>query len=76
MRQSNATRSKVKTSRTATGIKDTFQDHFITKLDEAVYKLRGETQRQDALNKAIRELPAETISPVWRIKGMCSFVFG
>ncbi|KAF9002616.1 hypothetical protein BDZ89DRAFT_1169723 [Hymenopellis radicata] len=55
----NATRSKVKTARTATGIKDTFQDYFLGKLDEAVHKLRGDTQRRDALNKAIKELPAK-----------------
>ncbi|KAK0435377.1 hypothetical protein EV421DRAFT_1670609, partial [Armillaria borealis] len=56
--------NKIKTMRTDTGLKDTFASFFIDKLINSYKGKRGD-QRQEALDKAIREMREEILSPVW-----------
>lgn len=58
--------------RTASGVKDTFLDHFIHKLQQSHFKMHGD-QAKKALEKAISELPdfdEDAMSPIWKIQGM------
>ncbi|KAK6985105.1 hypothetical protein R3P38DRAFT_2805837 [Favolaschia claudopus] len=64
------TKTKVKNLRTETGLKDTFQLVFIEKLFASYQKKRGTTNKQAALDAAVADLPQETTSPVWRIRGL------
>ena len=67
------TQTKIKKMRTLSGLKDTFQIHFIEKLFSSYKNKCGVDARQAALNDQISMLPtAQTKleSPVWRIKGM------
>ncbi|KAF9059623.1 hypothetical protein BDP27DRAFT_1238327, partial [Rhodocollybia butyracea] len=66
--QGNVT--KIKEARTETGLKDTYQNFFIERLFSLYKTQRGVDQKQAALNKAISDLPRETMSPVWRIRGL------
>lgn len=68
----------IKRLRTAAGIKDTFQSHFIEKLTN-VSRLRGnsrEVKEQD-MNRLLSSFPQDMehcLSPVWRIKGELALV--
>ncbi|KAF9070520.1 hypothetical protein BDP27DRAFT_1419980 [Rhodocollybia butyracea] len=62
--------TKIKEARTETGLKDTYQNFFIEHLFSSYKTQRGVDQKQVALNKAISDLPQETMSPVWRIRGL------
>ncbi|KAK7007081.1 hypothetical protein R3P38DRAFT_3325555 [Favolaschia claudopus] len=64
------TKTKVKNLRTETGLKDTFQLVFIEKLFASYHKKRGTKTKQAALDAAVAGLPHETMSPVWRIRGL------
>ncbi|KAJ7659053.1 hypothetical protein DFH06DRAFT_1326896 [Mycena polygramma] len=64
------TKTKVKASQTEHGIKDKFQTHFIEQLFNSYKGKRGIPAKQAALNAKKAQLPAVTISPVWRIKGL------
>jgi len=65
-----AAANKVKSMRTDTGLKDTFQNFFINKLLDSYKKRRGVANKQTALNAAIAGLPQETMSPVWQLQGI------
>lgn len=65
--------ASIKRSRTAEGIKDTFQGHFIERLTN-VSRIRGQTResKENAMNQLLSTFPKPddlTLSPVWRIKG-------
>ncbi|KAK6997382.1 hypothetical protein R3P38DRAFT_3416225 [Favolaschia claudopus] len=64
------TKTKIKSLRTETGLKDTFQLVFIEKLFASYHKKRGAQTKQAALDAAVAALPKETTSPVWRIRGL------
>lgn len=63
------TKTKVKKMRTDSGIKDTFQMHFLDKLFASYSKKRGPEHKEAALRAELDRLPKNTINPLWRIKG-------
>lgn len=58
-------RKRIKTSH---GVKDTFLDSFIAKIDKAVKGKRG-VDASKAAEEAWRNLPVNPFSSVWRIRG-------
>ncbi|KAG2369048.1 hypothetical protein BDR07DRAFT_1447877 [Suillus spraguei] len=54
---------------TSTGVKDTILRFFLDKLEKARKSLSGHAARQ-ATREAYSRLPANTFSPVWRIRGL------
>ncbi|KAG2352717.1 hypothetical protein BDR07DRAFT_1497778 [Suillus spraguei] len=54
---------------TSTGVKDTILCFFLDKLEKARKSLSGHAARQ-ATQEAYSRLPANTFSPVWRIRGL------
>ncbi|EED83930.1 predicted protein [Postia placenta Mad-698-R] len=56
--------------RTETGIKDTYQLHFLDKLFNSHKSRQNETTKQTALDAAVASLPPDITSPVWHIKGL------
>jgi hypothetical protein len=56
--------------RTESGIKDTYQNFFLEKLFKSYKNKRGADSKQAALDKEIKSLPDNIMSPVWRIKGI------
>ncbi|KAF8178467.1 hypothetical protein BJ912DRAFT_1045365 [Pholiota molesta] len=63
-------KSRLKASRTNTGIKDTVQEFFFDKLFDSYKAKQGPIAKQEALDRAIRDLPSDITSPVWRLKGL------
>lgn len=63
------TKTKVQQMRTNTGVKDTYQLHFLERLFDSYKSKRGTANKQAALDAEINELPSNITSPVWRIKG-------
>lgn len=55
--------------RTESGIKDTFQLHFLEQLFDSYKWKHGGEAKQAALNAQLNTLPTVTMSPVWQIKG-------
>ncbi|KAF7371200.1 hypothetical protein MSAN_00755500 [Mycena sanguinolenta] len=64
------TKTKVQDQRTESGIKDTYQLSFLEKMFQSYKGKRGRTAKQAALDAYVAQLPANTTSPVWRIKGL------
>ncbi|KAJ6542980.1 hypothetical protein B0H19DRAFT_1212717 [Mycena capillaripes] len=64
------TKTKVKDMQTETGLKDKFQMVFIDKLFDSYKKKRGPETKRAALDTTLVSLPQNTMSPVWRIKGL------
>ncbi|KAJ7195401.1 hypothetical protein B0H12DRAFT_1299784, partial [Mycena haematopus] len=64
------TKTKVQEQRTESGVKDTYQLFFLEKLFESYKGKRGRAAKQAALDAQLAQLPANTTSPVWRIKGL------
>ncbi|KAJ3809763.1 hypothetical protein EV368DRAFT_89490 [Lentinula lateritia] len=62
--------NKVKTHRTNTGLKDTFQTYFIDRLLDAGKRRRGNVDPKTVVNQLVETFPSETMSPVWRIRGL------
>ncbi|KAI0039203.1 hypothetical protein FA95DRAFT_1504515 [Auriscalpium vulgare] len=61
--------TEVKKQKTAHGLKDTFQEHFIDRVAALSKKFRGSrAEKQIAVNKLVDTFPENTVSPVWRIK--------
>jgi hypothetical protein len=56
--------------KTETGVKDTYQEFFLDKLSDATKKIRKTEARAQAFRQAVESFPANTISPVWQIKGI------
>lgn len=65
--------NKVKTHRTNTGLKDTFQTYFIDRLLDAGKRRRGNVDPKTVVNQLVETFPSETMSPVWRIRGICEY---
>lgn len=63
------TKTKVQQMRTSSGVKDTYQLHFLEKLFSSYKNKRGTQDKQTALDAEIKNLPDDITSPVWRIKG-------
>ncbi|KAL0567238.1 hypothetical protein V5O48_014753 [Marasmius crinis-equi] len=61
---------RMKTERTRTGLKDTFQMFFVNRLLNSYKGRRTLATKTTALEQAKASLPAETSSPVWRIRGL------
>lgn len=60
--------TQVQNTKTDTGIKDTFLDHFLKKMADSYCGLKGKATK--ALNKfCVTFLPIKIISPVWRVNG-------
>ncbi|KAG5642862.1 hypothetical protein DXG03_002007 [Asterophora parasitica] len=57
-------KTKVKKMRTDSGIKDTFQLHFIEKIFNSYRTLRGQSSKQAALDAELSKLPEDIMSPV------------
>lgn len=55
--------------RTESGIKDTFQIHFLDQIFSSYKNKRGRASKQTALDARLALLPDNITSPVWRIKG-------
>ncbi|KAG6915323.1 hypothetical protein DXG01_012129 [Tephrocybe rancida] len=66
-------KTKVKSMRTESGIKDTYQLHFIEQLFNSYKSKRGRSTKQAALDAKLTNLPKNTMSAMWRIKGNHSF---
>ncbi|KAJ3767096.1 hypothetical protein FB446DRAFT_822496, partial [Lentinula raphanica] len=64
------TKTKVKAEHTSSGVKDTFQEHFLNRLFDSYSNKRTTAARQAALEQEVRSMPEEVTSPVWRIKGL------
>lgn len=64
------TKTKVQTMRTESGIKDTYQMHFLEQVFDSYKKKSGRASKQAALEAKLKQLPANILSPVWRIKGV------
>ncbi|KAF9472390.1 hypothetical protein BDN70DRAFT_938219 [Pholiota conissans] len=72
--QTIGAKTKLKTSRTNTGIKDTVQEFFFDKVFESYEKKQGPAAKQQALDNAVAELPSDITSPVWRLRGKVSYM--
>ncbi|ETW79803.1 hypothetical protein HETIRDRAFT_48824 [Heterobasidion irregulare TC 32-1] len=56
---------------TAYGVKDTYQDSFIDRIATLTRKLTGSmASRQKKVDDLVATFPMDTLSPVWRIKGL------
>ncbi|KAK7037199.1 hypothetical protein R3P38DRAFT_3481335 [Favolaschia claudopus] len=64
------TKTKVKNLQTESGVKDKYQTHFIEQLFNSYKGKRSGPVKQAALDAAKARLPPNTMSPVWRIKGL------
>ncbi|KAJ7483665.1 hypothetical protein FB451DRAFT_1029349, partial [Mycena latifolia] len=64
------TKTKVKDLRTETGLKDKFQLVFIEKLFDSYKGKRGAATKRASLEAKLATLPENTMSPVWRIRGL------
>ncbi|KAF8996948.1 hypothetical protein BDZ89DRAFT_1256673 [Hymenopellis radicata] len=62
--------TRVKGMRTASGVKDTYQDFFIQKLFQSHKSKRTQQSKADALRSCITSLPDRVMSPVWRLQGL------
>ncbi|CAK5282232.1 unnamed protein product [Mycena citricolor] len=63
-------KTQIKDQRTETGIKDTFQLFFEEKLFDSFKNKRGYPARLQALDAQAKSMPANVMSPVWRIRGL------
>ncbi|KAJ3829433.1 hypothetical protein F5880DRAFT_396644 [Lentinula raphanica] len=61
--------TRVKSKRTETGLKDTYQTFFIDRLLNASKRRQG-IEPRTALHDTLKDFPSETMSPVWRIRGL------
>ena len=62
-------KTALKVLRTEQGIKDTVQEFFLDKLFTSYSSKKGLAQKKQALDDAVRRLPEDITSPVWRING-------
>ena len=62
-------KTTVNKERTASGIKDTFQDFHLQKLFQSARSKLPLSAKQTALDAAVASLPADITNPIWRIKG-------
>lgn len=59
-----------KTLQTLTGVKDTFLQFFLTKVEDSERLARPGAEEQ-ANREAFSTLPRNPFSPVWRLRGKC-----
>ncbi|KAF4584957.1 hypothetical protein EYR40_001783 [Pleurotus pulmonarius] len=62
--------TRVKAMRTQSGIKDTYQLHFVEQLLQSVKGKQGESAKQAAIDAKLDSFPSNITSPVWRINGL------
>lgn len=63
-------KTRAKQLRTASGVKDTYQDHFSEMIAKFVKGLRGSVREKQArVDRLVESLPDNLINPVWRIQG-------
>lgn len=65
--KSIGTKTRIKTEKTETGIKDTVQEFFLDKLYTSYKNTKPNQTKQEALDVAINNLPPDITSPVWRL---------
>ncbi|KAK1221922.1 hypothetical protein PQX77_015250 [Marasmius sp. AFHP31] len=70
MAQNLGTSMKMKQEQTRTGLKDTYQMFFVNRLLNSYKGQRTLATKTTALNQAKSALPKQTMSPVWRIRGL------
>jgi hypothetical protein len=63
-------KTKIKSFKTETGVKDTYLDFFIDRAFASYKNKQGSQAKQVALSEFAVTLPHHVFSPVWRIKGM------
>ncbi|KAJ3844653.1 hypothetical protein F5878DRAFT_706070 [Lentinula raphanica] len=70
--QTSGAQSRISKSRTDTGLKDTYQNFFINRLLNSYKRHRGgcSLNQENTVNDTCHALPEETMSPVWRIRGL------
>ena len=62
--------TQVRNMKTETGIKDTFLEHFLERMANSYRDVKGRAPKTQALGEfCATSLPANIISPVWRIGG-------
>ena len=62
--------TQVQNIKTNTGIKDTFLDHFLKMMADSYRGLTSKVEKTQVLDQfCATSLPAEIISPVWRVDG-------
>lgn len=66
-------KTALKNLRTEKGVKDTIQEFFLDKLFTSYSGKKGLAQKKQALDNAVRQLPNNITSPVWRIDGELLF---
>ena len=67
--------TKGKKLKTTKGVKDTYQEYFIERIQKFTRNLRGNGRdKQRKINNFVGTLPANTNNPVWKIKGMYDFL--
>ncbi|KAJ8077858.1 hypothetical protein PM082_002299 [Marasmius tenuissimus] len=70
MAQTLGTITKMKAERTRTGLKDMYQMFFVNRLINSYKGWQTLHTKTTALNHVKSTLPKETMSPVWRIRGL------
>lgn len=65
--------TKIKDYKTSKGTKDMFLEHFIDSIGLVLKKRRG-TAAREALAAHLATLPPNVFSPVWRLKGLVSYL--
>ena len=67
--------TEVRNMKTETGIKDTFLEHFLNRMADSYRNVKGKVPKTRALDEfCATSLPANIVSPVWRIDGMLRIV--
>ncbi|KAJ3558207.1 hypothetical protein NP233_g11552 [Leucocoprinus birnbaumii] len=63
-------KTKAKRLKTENGVKDTFQEHFLLKLDKFIKTLPPGSyqQKQEQIDQFVKSFPEHTVSPMWRIQ--------
>ena len=73
----NGTKVKAKELKTKHGLKDKYQEYFITKVNSFISSTRGAAaDKQARINGFLSTLPSTLMSPVWRVQRENFFVLG
>ncbi|KAJ2936113.1 hypothetical protein H1R20_g977, partial [Candolleomyces eurysporus] len=67
------TQTKIKNARTRTGIKDTFQLHFLKEIFKSYKNCKTNATKTAALKAKLSSLPQDPalmMNPIWRVKGL------
>jgi hypothetical protein len=61
--------TRIKQTKTESGVKDTYQQHFLDQLHDAYKQKRGAKAKEEALKAHLAQMQDNPTSPVWRIAG-------